>query len=192
MHTLFLRTLLALACATAAHASAEETAAEKAAREEKVKARLAEHALRKATDDAPHVAPESAPAAPAPVAQAPAKADPITTLPELEVRNTRISELDVKIRKLNKDIARERKKMKSSDTDKALNSDKASRAMALFGGKSTSQRESVAAERVNLMESERDLLELMKLPATKEELKLLEQQVDSLRTVRRNLDEALR
>jgi hypothetical protein len=42
------------------------------------------------------------------------------------------------------------------------------------------------------MESERDLLELMKLPATKEELKLLEQQVDSLRTVRRNLDEALR
>jgi hypothetical protein len=82
--------------------------------------------------------------------------------------------------------------MKSSDTDKALNSDKASRAMALFGGKSTSQRESVAAERVNLMESERDLLELMKLPATKEELKLLEQQVDSLRTVRRNLDEALR
>ncbi len=116
----------------------------------------------------------------------------VTTLPEMEIRRTRIHELDIKIRQLDREITRERRKIKSSDTDKALNSEKASRFMSVFGGKSAAQRSSVAAERVHLMESERELLEVMKLPKTREELTLLQQQVDALRKVRRDLDIELR
>ncbi|MEY3774073.1 MAG: hypothetical protein RLZZ129_853, partial [Verrucomicrobiota bacterium] len=69
---------------------------------------------------------------------------------------------------------------------------KASRIMSVFGGKSAEQRSSVAAERVYLMEQERDILELMKLPMTAAKLSELEGQVAALRTVRRNLDIELR
>lgn len=180
-----------------------ETAEEKAAREERVKARLAEHAHRKATQAAAkaEVAPVVAipPAAPAttattPVDGAAAKPAPeeVTTLPRMEVRNSRITELDLQIRKLEKDIAREQKKMKSSDLDQSLNDAKAAKKFSLFGGKTTEQRESVAAERVSLMEAERDILEAMKQNKTPAELALLQKQIDDLRTVRRNLDTELR
>ena len=108
------------------------------------------------------------------------------------MRNSRITELDLQIRKLEKDIAREQKKMKSSDLDQSLNDAKSTRKFSLFGGKSTEQRESVAAERVSLMEAERDILEAMKQNKTPAELALLQKQIDDLRTVRRNLDTELR
>ncbi|MBK8859048.1 MAG: hypothetical protein IPN11_15615 [Opitutaceae bacterium] len=110
----------------------------------------------------------------------------------MEVRNSRITEIDLQIRKLEKDIARERKKMKSSDLDVSLNDAKTTKKFSLFGGKSTEQRESVAAERVQLMEAERDIMEAMKLPKTKAELALLQKQIDDLRMVRRDLDLATR
>jgi len=193
--------LLALGVTLAASALAE-SAEEKAAREERVKARLAEHAHRKATQAAAkaEVAPAVAipPASATNVATTPADgaaakaAEDVTTLPSMEVRNSRITELDLQIRKLEKDITRERKKMKSSDLDQSLNDSKAAKKFSLFGGKTTEQRESVAAERVSLMEAERDILEAMKLNKTRAELALLQKQIDDLRTVRRNLDTELR
>ncbi len=193
--------LLALGVTLAASALAE-SAEEKAAREERVKARLAEHAHRKATQAAAkaEVAPAVAipPASATNVATTPADgaaakaAEDVTTLPSMEVRNSRITELDLQIRKLEKDITRERKKMKSSDLDQSLNDAKAAKKFSLFGGKTTEQRESVAAERVSLMEAERDILEAMKLNKTRAELALLQKQIDDLRTVRRNLDTELR
>jgi hypothetical protein len=199
---LFRFLLLALGVCLAGTVLAE-TAEEKAAREERVKARLAEHAHRKATQAAakaevapavpiPHAA--TATTATTPVDGAAAKPAPeeVTTLPRMEVRNSRITELDLQIRKLEKDISREQKKMKSSDLDQSLNDAKSAKKFSLFGGKSTEQRESVAAERVSLMEAERDILEAMKQNKTPAELALLQKQVDDLRIVRRNLDVELR
>jgi hypothetical protein len=113
-------------------------------------------------------------------------------LPGIEVRGTRITEIDIKIRKLEKEIAREKKKTKSSDLDKSLNDPALTKSFSLFGGKSTEQRESVAAERVSLMEGERDLLEAMKTARTKAEVDLLQKKVDDLKAMRRDLDQALR
>lgn len=185
---LVLSCLLLLGVCLTAAAQKQETDAEKAAREEKVKIRLAEHAHRKATQAAAvaETGPTSA------VTPAVGDAESITTLPSMEVRQSRITALDLQIRKLEKDITRERKKMKSSDLDASLNDAKATRRFSLFGGKSTEQRESVASERVQLMESERDILEAMKLPKTRAELAMLQKQVDDLRIVRRELDLALR
>jgi len=191
------RLLLIGLCLTAAAANAAdpvESEAEKAAREARVKARLAEHAHRKATQAASkaEATPLAPAAAPEPGAAAVKSPEEVTTLPSMEVRNSRITEIDLQIRKLEKDITRERKKMKSTDLDVSLNDAKTSKKFSLFGGKSTEQRESVAAERVQLMEAERDILEAMKLPKTKAELALLQKQIDDLRAVRRDLDLATR
>lgn len=161
--------------------------------EERVRARLAERAKEKAEKNRPDAEPrdEAKPDAEAPKDAEPVDPD-ITALPEMEIRQTRIHDLDLKIRQLNRDIRREQRKVKPTDADAALNNPKASRIMSVFGGKSAEQRSSVAAERVYLMEQERDLLELMKLPMTAAKLSELEGQVAALRTVRRNLDVELR
>ncbi len=202
MPSRFPRFLLLTLGVTLAGAVLAETTEEKAAREERVKARLAEHAHRRATqaaakaEVAPAVAiPPATPTAPATTPAEGAAAKPpeeVTTLPKMEVRNSRITELDLQLRKLEKDISREQKKMKSSDLDQSLNDAKSAKKFSLFGGKSTEQRESVAAERVSLMEAERDILEAMRQNKTPAELALLQKQVDDLRTVRRNLDTELR
>ena len=194
--------LLALGVTLAGSALAE-TSEEKPAREARVKAPLAEHAHRTATESdakaevTPAVAiPPASTATPATTpgdGTAPKPApEEVTTLPSMEVRNSRITEIDLQIRKLEKDIAREQKKAKSTDLDKGLNDGKATRKFSLFGGKSSEQRESVAAERVSLMEAERDILEVMKQNKTPAELALLQKQIDDLRAVRRNLDIELR
>ncbi|MCW5549227.1 MAG: hypothetical protein KIT44_09710 [Opitutaceae bacterium] len=164
--------------------------------EERVRARLAERAKEKAEKaraEAPATKEREAGKTDAepPKAAEPADED-VTALPEMEIRQTRIHDLDLKIRQLNRDIRREQRKVKPTDADAALNNRKSSRIMSIFGGKSAEQRASVAAERVYLMEQERDLLELMKLPMTAAKLRELEGQVDALRTVRRNLDIELR
>ena len=89
-----------------------------------------------------------------------------------------------------KQIAREKKKLKSTTLDKSLNSDKVSNAAAIFGGNSASRMVAVAASRVNLLESERDLLERLKFPRTAEDQALIEKELVNLRTTRRNLDDA--
>lgn len=186
-----------MACGVGLSVAATPTAdtdAEKAARDEKVKATLAEHARRNATRGSSRAEVTEEAATPA-VAEAKTPEDSaqenVTTLPSMEVRNSRITELDLQIRKLDKQLERERKKTKSSDLDVSLNDAKAARKFSLFGGKSTEQRESVAAERVQLMEAEREILEAMKLPKSREELALLQKQVNDLQKVRRDLDLAL-
>jgi hypothetical protein len=197
MKSLFIRFLLLGLCLSAATAATTETKAEIAAREERVKARLAEHARRNAIrayagTEAKSPAPAAPETTPATGTAGSDARENITTLPSMDVRNSRITELDLQIGKLEKDIASEQKHVKSSDLDVSLNDAKSSRKFSLFGGKSTEQRESVAAERVQLMEAERDILEAMKLSKTQAELQLLQKQVDDLRAVRRNLDLALR
>ena len=61
---------------------------------------------------------------------------------------------------------------------------------AIFGGNSSAHLSAVAASRVMLLEQERDVLEAMKRPATKDELQMMEAQIEQLRTTRRNLDDA--
>ncbi len=135
--------------------------------------------------DAPGTEGKNTPSATAP-------AEEVITLPEVEVTRSRIRQIDVDIRRLEKAIKRERKQLTSTGLDQAINSPGVSKAAALFGGKSTAQRESVAAVRVHLMETERDLLEKQKVPMTRPELELIQKQVEQLRTRRRELDITLR
>ena len=76
---------------------------------------------------------------------------------------------------------------------KVLISDKMDpKAAAIFGGKSTVQRASVAAVRIESMEKELQLLETLRTPLTKADRALIEQLVEDQRAYRRSLDEALR
>lgn len=128
---------------------------------------------------------------PAPVAPAVAPArEEVIELPKIQVTTQRAKSIDKEIKRLDKLIARERKKIKSTDLDKALNNDKVAKAAAIFGGNSADHMSAVAASRVMLLEQERDVLEAMKRPATLEELDLFEAQIQELRTTRRNLDDA--
>ena len=115
---------------------------------------------------------------------------PVLVLPTIEVRQRRIRTIDGELRKLDKLIAREEKKVKSSELDKALNHTRAAHAAALFGGNSAAHLSAVAASRVALLQTERGVLESMKRPATREALALMEAEVEQLRLARRNLDDA--
>jgi len=128
------------------------------------------------------------PAPAPPVSAVPDLPDEVVTLPAIQVTGSRVREIDVTIKRLDKLIAREQKKLRSEETDRALNSDRVTRVAALFGGKSTAQREAVAGERVRLLETERDLLGKLKLPQTRADFILLEKQIELLRTARRELD----
>jgi hypothetical protein len=195
MKASILRLLIATGCMAVSNTVLIANEEAKAAQEERVKARLAERAKAKAEGESkPASAKDESPASTLKSeveTDTPDKAE-VTTLPEIEVRQTRIYDIDIKIRKLNREIAREQKKVKPTDADAALNNPKASRILSVFGGKSAEQRSAMAAERVYLMEQERELLELMKLPMTAAKLTELEQQADALRSVRRNLDIELR
>ena len=102
------------------------------------------------------------------------------------------TDLDVTITKLDKLIAREKKKVKSSELDKALNNPKLAQTAAIFGGNSAAHLSAVAASRVSLLETERAVLEAMKRPSTLQGLAMLEAELEQLRTTRRNLDNATR
>lgn len=137
-------------------------------------------------------APPPAPAAAKPAPPAGTKpADPeVIVLPTIQVTAGRIKELDTAIGKLDKLIARERKKVKSTELDKALNNKKLSTAAALFGGNSAEHLSAIAATRVSLLESERAVLEDMKRPVSLAALAALETELEELRLTRRNLDNA--
>jgi hypothetical protein len=125
------------------------------------------------------------------VAPTAAKETP-TVLPKVEVTKGRITVLDQKLAKQEQDIARERKNLKPSEVDTALNDSKIAKPMAIFGGESSQFRQRVAAERVELMEAERDILEAMKRAKTKEEKQELQKQLDEIKAVRRDLEKSLR
>ncbi len=136
--------------------------------------------------DAPAVETKAAPAAPA----AKKAGEEVFVMPKFEVRRDRVRWLDREIKRIDKMIARERAKVKSTDLDRALNNDKLVRAAAIFGGNTADHLSAVAATRVNILENEREILEAMKRPATLEEMAMFEEQIAQLRLLRRDLDDA--
>ncbi len=134
------------------------------------------------------VAPQVAPPAATPIAT---KQTP-TVLPQVEVRKARITEIDREIAKQEEAIAREKKATHATEADKALNNPEVTKAVSIFGGQSSELRANQAKERVNLMESEKDLLEAMKLAKTKAEREELQKAIDDMRAMRRELEKAER
>ena len=121
-------------------------------------------------------------------AASPAPVGPVIDLPTMKVQEKRIKVIDAELKKLDKQIAREKKQMKSTNLDKSLNSDKVSNAAAILGGNSASHMAAVAATRVGLLEQERMLLERLKFPRTEKDQALIEKELANNRTTRRNLD----
>lgn len=165
-----------------------------------LRARMAEDAKKKNPAPAPKPAPAPATPATGPAAAAtPAtKARPdaakevATVLPKMEVKKGRITVLDQQLAKQEEDIARERKNLKASEVDLALNDSKIAKPLAIFGGDSSQFRQRVASERVQLMEAEKDILQAIALAKTKQEKQELQKQLDEMRAVRRQLDKTLR
>lgn len=120
-----------------------------------------------------------------------AKSEP-TVMPKVEVKKGRITVLDQQLAEQEQAIARERKNLKSTETDLALNDAKIARPLAIFGGDSAQFRRRVAAERVELMEAEKDIIEAIARAKTKDEKQELQKQLDQLRAMRRDLDKSLR
>lgn len=133
----------------------------------------------------------TAKSAPAPASAHPTEG-PAVVLPKVEVSASRLREIDLTIKKLEKLITRESKLLEKSTVDDTLNNEKISRAAALFGGKSTVQRASVAAVRIESMQKEISLLETLRTPLTAADRVLMEKLVADQRTYRRELDIALR
>lgn len=90
------------------------------------------------------------------------------------------------------DIARERKNLKVSEVDSALNDSRIARPLSIFGGDSAQFRQGVASERVELMEAEKDLIEAIAFAKTKEEKAGLQKQLNELKAMRRELDRSMR
>lgn len=184
------------------------------ASEAEIKARLAEHAARrKAAAEAATAADKKedkssdigAPVATDPAAKAaaaasdddakPAKSsekEVPTVLPEVQVRKDRITELDQQLAKQNKEIAREKQNTKPTPLDESLNSPKLSKIFGIFGGQSSEDRSNIARERVAMMEEERDMIEAIAQAETPEEKAVLQKTLDSMRAMRRELEQSLR
>ena len=182
-----------------------EESAPKSAAKEALRARMAEGARTtpvpaKAVpapgapvSTAPTAPPSSSPA-PAPAASAAPEAPAV--LPQVEVRKGKFSERDYRLaQELNQQeqaIERERRNLKSTETDRALNDAQVSRTLSIFGGNSAAFRQRVASERVELLEAEKDLIEQIAIAQQPEEKKALQRQLDELRAMRRQLDQSLR
>jgi hypothetical protein len=155
-------------------------------------------------NETPESAPTAAPTAPAssaaPAAAEAAKTAPVkpvaqqpaTVLPKVEVKKDRITVLDQKLAKQEQDIAREKKNLKSTEVDLALNDSRIAKPLSIFGGESAQFRKRISSERVELMEAEKDIIEAIARAKTKKEKDELQKQLDELRTVRRELEKSLR
>lgn len=192
-------TLSAFVLLSAVAAQSAEEAPKSSARDA-LKARMAEDAKKtEAKKPVPAAATQPSPAPP-PVAKsdtppAPAKTvgkETPTVLPKMEVKKGRITVLDQQLALQEQEIAREKKNLKSSELDNALNDAKIARPLAIFGGDSTQFRKGVASERVELMEAEKDIIEAIAHAKTKEEKAALQKQLDELRALRRELDKSMR
>jgi hypothetical protein len=202
MHSRVSRFLLVPIILAAAMQAAEE--APKTSMKELLKARIAEDAKKtEAKRSAPAANPAKTENPPLPSepakpetsttkSNASAAKDAPTVLPKVEVRKERITVLDQKIAQQEQDIARERKNLKVSEVDTALNDAKIAKPLSIFGGESSQFRQRVASERVELMEAEKDILEAMKRARTKEEKQELQKQLDELKATRRELEKSLR
>lgn len=138
--------------------------------------------------------PTSSYPAPAPAASAAPEAPAV--LPQVEVRKGKFSERDYRLaqelHQQEQAIERERRNLKPTETDRALNDSQVSRTLSIFGGNSAAFRQRVASERVELLEAEKDLIEQIAIAQQPEEKKALQRQLDELRAMRRQLDQSLR
>ncbi|MEX2044758.1 MAG: hypothetical protein WD941_05340 [Opitutus sp.] len=137
---------------------------------------------------APAGPPKSRPASSEAASQQP----PPVVLPQVDVRNARITGLDQQLASQEKAIARERKNIAATEGDKALNDMRIAKPLAIFGGESTQFRQHVATERVELMEAEKDLIEAIAHARTPGEKAELQKQLNELKAMRRELDRTLR
>lgn len=112
-------------------------------------------------------------------------------LPKVEVKRNRVTETDRELHENARQAAHEKELAKGSEADKALNTPKLSKIFSLFGGVSSADRQRVAAERVELLEAEKDLLEQISLAKTKEEKQELQKELAELRAMRRDLEKGL-
>lgn len=171
--------------------------------EEAIRARLSAHALKQATKGlepveiaakAAAAAAAAAPTATAPKdAVAPAektKEEPAVLMEKVEVTNSRITEIDRKLHEKDVEIASEKERAKPTKLDETLNNPTLSKGLAIFGGASSEQRSAMAKERVSLMEDEREILEAMKAARTDAEKAELQDMLDEIKTMRRELDRA--
>lgn len=142
---------------------------------------------------APAVAPESRET---PTAKTEGDKSATTVLPKMEVRKGKFSERDYKLaqdlHQQDQEIEREKRNLKISEADAALNNTKVSSALSVFGGESAQYRKRVAAERLELLEAEKDIIEQIAIAQKPEEKQLLQKQLDELREMRRQLDKSLR
>ena len=190
--------------------AAEETPAPKSKMREVLRARMEEDAKKspapppattparsdktgktEATQAAPTTAPKPAETGKDSAAKSVAQ-QPATVLPKMEVKKGRITELDQKLAKQEEEIAREKKNTQPSELDLALNDSKVAKPLSIFGGESAQFRKRIASERVELMESEKDIIEAIARAKTKKEKEELQKQLDQLRAVRRELEKSLR
>lgn len=199
--------LLVSIAAPAGFRAADEEPVPKTNMKEVLRARMAEDAKKK---PAPANAPTPAKAektdakseSPAPATGSESAKDsakknataqqPATVLPKVEVKKARITVLDQQLAKQDEEIAREKKNLKPSETDLALNDAKIAKPLAIFGGDSAQFRKRVASERVELMEAEKDVMVAIAQAKTKKEKEELQKQLDELRAMRRELDKTLR
>ncbi|MEO6875711.1 MAG: hypothetical protein ABI222_12900 [Opitutaceae bacterium] len=201
--------------ATPAPAPVRTTADQKKL-EAAIRERLAEHALRKSTKtvatepipaetpadknakpvaaSAPAVstAPTKPGASAATATAASSKEDSTMLLPRVEVNKTRVTEQLIKEHEKDVEIAREKKNTVPTTLDNALNDSDVSHSLAIFGGSSSDDRARLAQERVSLLEAEKDLLDEIARAPTKEERKELQDQLNELKTMRRELERAPR
>ncbi len=113
-----------------------------------------------------------------------------TVLPKVEVNRTKANELGRMMYEQEKEIAREKQLTKSTELDKALNNSKVN--LPLFGGQTTASRESVAAERVSLMEAEKDLIEEIAHARTDDQKAKLKKELQEIKKIRRDLEQSIR
>lgn len=204
--------MIALSAGLTANSLAAEEPAAKSSMRDVPRARLTAEAKAKAAPPAaptppnpmakaaPVAAATPATGAPAPTETTEKKAvaksveaeQPPTILPKVEVRKTRITELDRQISQQEQLIAREKKNTKASEVDRALNDAKIAKPLAIFGGQSDQNRVNIAQERVSLLEAERDIMEAIAHAKTKPEKEELQKQLEQFRAMRRDLDKSLR
>ena len=165
--------------------------------EEAIRIRLAEHTLKKGAKATVATTAETTGTPPAAAATNPGTPpkpaeDPATQLQRVEVNQTRVTELAIKLHEKDLEIAREKRNATPTTLDTTLNGSGVSHTLAVLGGASGEDRARVAQERVGLLEAEKDLIEAIAQAKTKEEKDELEKTLNDLKTMRRELDRAPR
>jgi len=219
LNRVFLLVLSLIAATSRARAADEETAP-KTSMKEILRARIAEDSKKKNAPSTPATSPKpekaattlNAPSTPSVTTATPTDSTlptvsattnenspknnpadiPATLLPKVEVKKGRITVLDQQLAQQDEAIAREKKNLKASEVDLALNDSKIARPLAIFGGDSAQFRKRVASERIELMEAEKDLMTAIAQAKSKQEKADLQKQLEELRTMRRELDKTLR